>query len=101
MAINENRIQKSIRKLEKAAKKAPKVPPPEKVHSLRTNARKLETSIEALALDSRKNERLLIKEIKKVHRRAGKIRDMDVLIGYLSKMRLDEEHDCQIQLVEH
>jgi CHAD domain-containing protein len=101
MAIDENRILKSIRKLEKFARKAPKQPPPEKIHLLRTNARKVETSIEALALDRRKNERRLIKEIKKVHRRAGKIRDMDVLTGYLAKLHLDREQDCEVQLLEH
>jgi CHAD domain-containing protein len=101
MAIDENRILKSIRKLEKFAGKAPKRPPPEKVHLLRTNARKVETSLEALALDSRKTERRLIKEIKKVHSRAGKIRDMDVLTGYLATLHLDGERDCVIQLFEH
>jgi CHAD domain-containing protein len=101
MAIDENRILKSIRKLEKFAKKAPKQPLPEKIHRLRTNARKVETSLEALALDSRKNERRLIKEIKKVHKGAGKIRDMDVLTAHLLKLQLDGEQDCEVQLVEH
>ena len=101
MAINENRILKPIRKLEKFASKAPRRPPPEKIHRLRTNARKAQTSLEALALDSRKTERRLIKEIKKVHSRAGKIRDMDVLTGYLATLHLDGEQDCEIQLFEH
>jgi CHAD domain-containing protein len=101
MAINENRILKSIRKLEKFAKKAPKQAPPEKIHRLRTNARKVETSLTALALDSKKTERRLIKEIKKVHSRAGTIRDMDVLTGYLATLHLDGEQDCEIQLFEH
>jgi CHAD domain-containing protein len=101
MAIDENRILKSIRKLEKFARKAPRRPPPEKIHRLRTNARKVETSLEALALDSRKTERRAIKEIRKVHRRAGKIRDMDVLTGYLATLHMDEEQDCEIQVFEH
>jgi CHAD domain-containing protein len=60
MAIDANRIQKPFRKLRKLLKKNPKRPTPDQIHDLRTNARRLETTIHAVLLDAeRKGQRLL------------------------------------------
>jgi CHAD domain-containing protein len=101
MAIEPERIQKSLAKLHKFAKKAPRRPSPKKIHSIRTNARKLETMLEAMQLDSKKNEKRLIKGLSRIRRLAGKVRDMDVLTGHLAGMHADGEDDCLLQLIEH
>lgn len=101
MAIDQDRIQKSIRKLKKFIKQSPKQPTPEDIHTLRTNARKLEAMLSALSLDSRKNERQLVQAVRKVRKRAGKVRDMDVLTGHLAGVNVDGETECQVQLLEH
>lgn len=101
MAIDQDRIQKSIRKLRKFAKNLPEQPTPEEIHDLRTNARKLEAMFQALSLDSRKNEQQLIKEVRKLRKRAGKVRDLDVLTGHLAGVHVDGENDCQVQLLEY
>jgi CHAD domain-containing protein len=101
MPLDLNRIQKSVRKVKKFVKSAPAQPSPKQVHDLRTHARKLESSLHALSLDSSSNERRLLKSIKRVRQRAGKLRDMDVLMGDVCSAKTDGERDCEVQLLEH
>jgi CHAD domain-containing protein len=101
MAIDAEKIHKSLRKVRKLAVKLPKDPSPEEVHKLRTSARKLEAIFSALALDSQKNERQLIKEVRRIRKRAGKVRDLDVLTGDLATVHVDGETECQVLLLEH
>ena len=101
MPVNVDRIQKSVRKVRKFVKKAPRQPTPEQVHDLRTNTRKLESALHALSLDSNGNEQRLLKSVKRIRKRAGKIRDMDVLTGHLCSVKLNGEGDCEVQLLEH
>lgn len=100
MAIDVGQIHKPIRKLQKFATRLPRNPSPEKIHKLRTNARKLESTFSALSLDSAKNERRLIKEVRKIRKRAGKVRDLDVLTGDLAAIHVDGESECQVELLE-
>jgi CHAD domain-containing protein len=77
MALDRKRIQKSARKLRKLLRKMPSPPAPEEVHSFRTNARRLETVLEAFSLDNTKDGAALSKQISKLRRRAGKVRDLN------------------------
>src|SRR6266478_314044 len=100
MPVSVDRIQKSVRKLRKFVKKAPTQPTPEQVHDLRTNARKLESALYALSLDSNGNEQRLLKSVKRIRKRAGRIRDMDVLTAHVCSVKLNGERDCEVQLLE-
>lgn len=101
MAIKVEQIDKSLRKVRKFTVKLPKNPSPNTIHKLRTNARKLEAIFDALLLDSRKNERQLIKALRRIRKRAGKVRDLDVLTGDLATIQVHGETECQVQLLEH
>src|SRR6184192_1983505 len=101
MPVNVDRIQKSVRKVRKFVKKAPRQPTPEQVHDLRTNTRKLESALHALSLDSNGNEQRLLKSVKQIRKRAGKIRDMDVLTANVCSVKVNGEGDCEVQLLEH
>jgi CHAD domain-containing protein len=79
----------------------PKDPSPEAVHRLRTNARKLEAMFVALSLDRKSNERQLLKRVGKIHRRAGRVRDLDVMTEHLAALELDGETACRKRLVKH
>jgi CHAD domain-containing protein len=61
----------------------------------------LEAEIAAFGLDSNGNERRLLRDLKPIRKRAGKIRDMDVLRDYASDVHVDGEADCLVQLLEH
>ena len=101
MSLNPDRIQKSVRELRKLIKKAPKRPTPDEVHDLRTHTRRLEAAVEALGLDSKRNERRLLRDLARVRKRAGKVRDMDVLTGHTSSLHVDKDQDCLVQLLEY
>jgi CHAD domain-containing protein len=101
MPVDNTRIEKPVRKVMKFLKSAPKRPTPDEIHDLRTNTRRLEATIQAFGLDSNGNEQQLLRELKRVHKRAGKIRDMDVLTEDASNIHLDGEQACVVQVLEH
>jgi CHAD domain-containing protein len=101
MPISANRVQKSIRSLRKFLKKAPKSPTPKKIHKVRTNARRLETSLVALGLASKGNEKQLLRGLARIRSRTGKVRDADVLTGFVMDIDLQSEKNCMVRLLEH
>jgi CHAD domain-containing protein len=102
MALDAERAAKPIRKLRKLLKKMPAVPNADDIHEFRTSSRRIEATIHSLSLDSGENGRRVWKQISKLRKRAGKIRDMDVLTDYLSSVsRHREETGCHVRLLEH
>jgi CHAD domain-containing protein len=103
MALDINRVQKPALKLRKLLRKLSKTPSIDAVHDFRTNARRLETTLKSLSLDSKYNGRRIVKKISKLRKRAGKVRDMDVLTGYASSVSLqnNDEKECVVRLLEY
>lgn len=53
-------------------------------------------------LESRKNEKSLLKELAPVRRKAGRVRDMDVFTGFTAGLHHSrEEQECQVELLEY
>jgi CHAD domain-containing protein len=101
MVLDIGPIKKNIRKLRKLLKKAPGLPNPDEIHDLRTQTRRFEAMLEALGVNSKRNERRLLRHLGRIRRCAGKIRDMDVLTDYASTLQVDQERDCLVQLLEY
>lgn len=102
MSLGVDRIEKSVRRVSKFLAKAPKNPTPEKVHDLRTSARRLEAAVEAFGLESKRREKRLLRDLGEVRKRAGKVRDMDVFTGHLLDLpQQEDEKECVIELAEH
>jgi CHAD domain-containing protein len=101
MAFHLGRVQKDIRKLRRFLKRVPKHTTPKKVHSLRTGIRRFEAAMEALALESNANERRLLRKLAKLRKSAGKVRDLDVLTGYVADLNVNGEGECLVQLLEY
>jgi CHAD domain-containing protein len=101
MAFDTNRIRKPPRKLRKLLKKLPKQPTPKEVHDLRTNTRRLEATLAALSLDSKATQRRLLKDLARVRRRAGEVRDLDVFTSHAATLHPDGDEHCSVQLLEH
>jgi CHAD domain-containing protein len=101
MALSTKAVCGQPRKLRKALKKIRRDSSPQAVHKLRTRTRRFEAMIQALALDSRKNEYRLTRRLKPLRRRAGRLRDMDVLTHFASCLQVDGEDDCSVELLEH
>src|SRR5690242_3274481 len=99
MGLDSEQVHKPVRKIRKLLKRLPKQPNPEQVHQLRTNFRRLEAVLASLSLDQK--EHRLLKQLGRLRRKAGGVRDMDVLIGYVPTVQADREQTCAVRLLEH
>jgi CHAD domain-containing protein len=101
MALDEALLKEPFQKLSKALMRHSKLALPEEVHRLRTQTRRLEATIQALAFDQKKSGDRLLKSVKKIRKAAGKVRDTDVHIALASSLVRDSEDDGAIRLVEY
>jgi CHAD domain-containing protein len=93
-------ITKSIKRVRKFLKKRPKNPSPEKVHDVRTSTRRLESILDLLTIGKPKKH--LLKDLPALHKRCGKVRDMDVLTGLASSVQArPEDKQCLVELLEY
>jgi CHAD domain-containing protein len=101
MPLDRDRLLKPAKKLKKLVNKIGKQPPPGEVHDLRTNARRFEAMFKAFSLDSHGLHKSVLKDLGRLRKCAGKVRDMDVLTAYASTVHPQGEEDCAVQLLEH
>jgi CHAD domain-containing protein len=57
--------------------------------------------VKALGFDGRRNERRLLSRLGTIRKRAGRVRDMDVLTGHTATVAVDGEQDCLLELLEY
>jgi hypothetical protein len=62
MLLKTKRIDKSIARLRKFLKKNPKRPAPETIHKIRTSARRVESSLDAMDVGRQKLHKLLVEK---------------------------------------
>src|SRR5438309_1354049 len=101
MSFDIQRIHKATRTVAKFLGKNSKRPGSDAVHKLRTSIRSLETTFITLKLDSKKQAKRLMRNLRAVRKAAGKVRDMDVLTAGVLTVERDGEQDCLVQLLEH
>src|SRR5581483_4892092 len=100
MSFDLERIHKSTRRVAKFLRKNSKRPSSKAVHNLRTSTRTLETTFSTLRLDSTRKVRRLLHDLGDIRKRAGKVRDMDVLTADVLTVYEAGEQDCVVQLLE-
>jgi CHAD domain-containing protein len=100
MPIDRAEVQASIRKLRKSLKRGSKRLAPEAVRKLRTRIRRFESLDSALSLSANCKSKWL-RFLKQIRKKAGHVRDMDVLTFHLAAVRPDQEQSCLIQLFEY
>jgi CHAD domain-containing protein len=101
MSFDIERIQKSTRRVRKFLRKNSKRPSSNAIHNLRTSTRSLETTFNTLRLNSKRTVKRLLRDLADVRKRAGKVRDMDVLTAHALTVNQPGEQDCLVQLLEH
>ena len=87
MASEQNRTQALFEKLQQVSRLSSGAGP-EVVHQLRTTIRRIETVVGAQPEPGR-NEKKLLKQLRRLRRRAGKVRDLDVQIEALRSLGLE------------
>jgi len=99
MALDKNRVTKDISKLQKALKKGAKWRGPSDIHQLRTRIRRVQSELEIAKPYIKIRTGWLLRKLRRMHKKAGKVRDLDVMIGHLTGLQqTDGEQDCLIQL---
>ena len=101
MDIERKEAGKPLRRLRKTLKRIPRDPSVEEVHSLRTEARKLEALVDALMLEEKKKTKRLLKTVTPVRKAAGTVRDMDVLVSNVMELSRERGDESLVRLVEH
>ena len=72
---------------------------PENVHHFRTNIRRVEALVEQLASEGGSESKLL-RQLSKLRKRAGRMRDLDVQIAFLKELRVPDRQNHREQLLE-
>jgi len=98
MPVVKSELQADLRKLRKSLRRACKRLTPEEVHKLRTRVRRFLSLSDSDSLPSRAN---LKKALKRIRKRAGRVRDMDVLTSHLAALHSDSDPSCRTQLFEY
>ena len=99
MPVDHQRSRHLFIKLNRLLSRVPAHPTPEAVHQLRTTTRRVEALLEALAPESDRNQRKLARSLKRVRRRAGRIRDLDVHLGALRSLKIGRDTSRKQQLI--
>jgi CHAD domain-containing protein len=101
MPLDFNSVEKPFKKLAKLLKNFPRQPSPKQVHDIRTRTRRVEAALSALSLDRKRTGKRVLKAVTPVRKRAGKVRDMDVLTGFASTLPTESDNQYRVQLLEH
>ena len=100
MPLDQDKLESTFRKLRKSLKNVPKQSSPDEVHDLRTRTRRLESTLHALMLDQKQDGQRLLEIVSPIRKKAGKVRDMDVLTDFAASLANDDQ-ECRTQLLEH
>lgn len=93
MSVDQKRNQSLFRKLSQLGRKLTSDPEPEHVHQFRTTTRRIETLFKELVPKPDRNERKLLKQLAKIRKRAGRVRDLDVQMAALRTLKIGRDGD--------
>jgi CHAD domain-containing protein len=99
MAISSERSQFVFRKTERALLELSSWQNAESVHGFRTASLRLQTLLERLLPERDGNQKKLLKMLKRIRKRAGKVRDLDVQLAALRSLRVPQEPRRKTQLM--
>lgn len=88
MSVDADHVQQLIGRLRRLLEQTGQAAEVERVHHLRTHTRRLEALLQAPPATSFKGKQKLLKRLKRLRRRAGKVRDLDVQMEALASVSL-------------
>ncbi len=99
MPVDQEHIKSVLEKLNRQLPKLANKPQPKNVHQFRTNARRLEAVLEEVAPDIGRNEKKLLKQLARLRRKAGRVRDLDVQVAALRSLKIPHDAGRKAQLL--
>lgn len=101
MPLDPKKLHKPLVKLRKLVRTLSKEPTQDEVHDIRTNTRRAEATLGALQLDRKRKGRRVLRATTPIRKKAGDVRDMDVLTGFNASIATDGHDQCLTKLLEH
>jgi len=99
MPVEEKSIHSLLQKVSRQLAKMSSDPVPQNVHQFRTATRRLEAVLSDLIPEPARNQRKLLKQLSRLRRRAGRVRDVDVQITALRSLKMPEEPGRKTQIL--
>src|ERR1700685_3955976 len=99
MSIEPKRIRAVFQKLERDLIKLFSKPQPDSVHRFRTGTRRLQILLAELSPKLDRNEKKLLKQLARIRKRAGKVRDLDVQLTALRNFKFPRQPRRKTQLM--
>jgi CHAD domain-containing protein len=99
MPVDQEHAQLVFQKLGRQFAKLATKPQPGSVHQFRTYSRRLEVLLEELTPELTRNDKRLLKMLRKLRRRAGRVRDLDVQIVALRSLKSAQDARRKTQLL--
>lgn len=102
MAHDQDKLRKTFSRFGKSLKRALRSTSPKHVHQLRTSSRRLEAAIRALMTDAADPRvRRLLKAVMSLRKKAGRVRDLDVMVRFGSELAAPGQDEALAQLLDH
>jgi CHAD domain-containing protein len=99
MPIDQDPSHVAFRKLSRQLAKLTKKPAPENVHKFRTYSRRVEAMLDELIPKLSRNDKKLLKQLARLRKKAGRVRDLDVQIAALRSLKIPQEPGRKSQLM--
>ena len=100
MPIDLKRSRLAFQRLGREVTKLAKNPAPESVHKFRTNSRRVEALLSEVAPELNRNDKKLLKQLSRLRKKAGRVRDLDVEIASLRSLKIPEGNGHKSQFVD-
>lgn len=100
MPLDAARIVKPMHKLHKTLAHPSRLLSPEGVHELRTGCYRVQSAMRALGFAEERRGGDLVEMLERIRKRAGKVRDADVLTSLAATMGTEGGSESLIQLIE-
>src|ERR1700688_2666293 len=100
MPINPELIQRGFQRLDRQLLKLAKKAAPENVHKFRTSSRRAETVLDELAPRNDRNAQKLSKQLARIRKKAGRLRDLDIQIASLRGLKGPEANGQRSKLLQ-
>jgi CHAD domain-containing protein len=99
MPVDQQPSRVTFRKLSRQLTKLATKPAPENVHKFRTYSRRVEAVLAELVPKLSRNDKKLLKQLGRLRKKAGRVRDLDVQIAALRSLKIPQEPARKSQLM--
>ncbi len=100
VTVDLERTRSLFQRMEQLLTRTRSKPQPEQVHQVRTTARRLEALLETLHPEPDRRLRKLVQRLRRLRRRAGAVRDVDVQMIALGKLKIGREDQRKARLMQ-